>query len=705
MTDTVQEKNIIKFLNFIKAEYPCVYNNKAKLLSKKHKFCQLYGEMMSGKSSTMIALLHYYILNNITGIVFLTNCTDLSQFENSIHDYFSKYRNYYLTESGDTTDTSDTSDTTDTTDTSDIFEYEFINTLKYDKKTKSIIDDNNISDCFNVTGKSKILICVAHEIQLYRMVKLLYKNIKDNGGKKYCCIFDESHITMYSTSKIENSGMSGEEYFNFNMWPHKMTRCELVDLVIHNAEQIVATTATPAQNFFNEKYNFSFIIEIIPGKFYRDVLSINYHIIPEMGKIELHEDPSLHRVLKDLSNIDRYKKSEYNMKRDQPIFLQIQVSRFKEVHYKIKDFIIDNFENKYVVITHNDDGTLVFLPDEICKYLFSKNNSNKIVLEYGYKNPKKEKSIINRCNEIKFSSNMPITSILQFCADLPENLIQRIVLISGDRVKQGRRVNSTDYSIRITHEFLRSESYCDTDMQKLRIVGYVFDDRPPFVVYCTDTTHNNIINNIKNTRSIVNKLKKELNTGILGDNSLSILSELNIYKEKIGNIPMCKTYLPIEVISDDEDDFCEYEDYKIDKEKTAVDVVDVVMPNPKKPKKKKHNYGVKKYKKIISTNSGNELRLINKNSIEKSTILYSIYNYICDIIKSQNINNKWIKRTRITSNLLNLEKKVIKNKAQIEGHLRSLYQTKCSFEGVDEKTKGLLMKKEGNNVFIRLNSI
>jgi hypothetical protein len=564
------------FMDFLSNKFPAISVRREYLLSER-KFGQFYGEMMSGKSMAMAAMLHYYNMHGRTGVIGLQNTGDVIQFEGSIITYNKMYAKYYERKDWNTIP----------------LEYEFVKSLGVDY-ANHVTDPNDLGDAFKPKGKAKVLVSIVHQVQFFRLTKMIYEQYgKDARCKPYCVVFDESHLTM-SPNEADCHLDEVKVQVDVDSWPEilaKMTKYESVDLIIHNAEQVIATTATPAQNWFSDKYPIEFLIDITPGLGYRDLISVDFNLVPELNDTPVAEDPALHKVFNDLAKKKRYKADRYRMDRDHPLALQVQVSRYKADHYAIRDYILVNHPNKFVIITHNDEGSSMYFPRDISNHI--RENLDSIVeIEYGYKELKTEYSILSDTNRVSFSSKAPVTAVLQFCANLPVKMLKRIVFIAGDRVKQGRRVNSEDFSIRMTHEFLRDEtSTCDNSTQKWRMVGYVKDNRPALVGYCTESMHRNTITNIKNTRDILEKLKRELNdinsTRTL--TAFSILDNATIAGDKIGSQPMCKNKMPMDETSDEEDDFdLKVSDYRRDLKRTHAETMDVVMPERKKKSKKKH---------------------------------------------------------------------------------------------------------------------
>jgi hypothetical protein len=581
----VDDNSMSNFMDYLRNKYPSISNRKEYLLSDR-KCGSIYGEMMAGKSAAFIATHHYYQMCGIASIMCVEQSSAIKQFEKSIEDYNNVYEKYFNKKKW----------------VPKPIEYELANTLGLDGITNEIIDPENIVDVFRVTGRPKMIITIAHQDQCYRLIKLIYMVWGDcpTTFREYAVVFDESHLTMFPNDaecRLDDIILP-EDTYNGD-WPIKLTKYESITHLIFFARQIIAGTATPQQNWFSEFHSIQFIIDINPGVGYRDVLSLDYTIIPDLRDISVVDDPALHKVLEELVVSDRYNKNKYRMDRDHPISMLINVSRYTKDHKAILDYIIKHHRDKFVVVTLNDEGTHVHFPEHISKYIHDK-HGGVVKLKQGTKKIRVDEAYITKNNRV-FYKNVPIASTLQFVADLPDQLVERIILISGDMVKQGCRISSYDFTIRLTHEFIRdTSSLGDNLLQKLRLVGYVYDNRPSLVVYCTDDTHKRVVSGIKTIRDELDTLKRDLNdiNTFKTDSTLDILRKKTICKDKVCYKAMCKNKMPMQETSDSEDDFdLTVSDYNTDIQRTNAGKVYVKMPKStcKKSKcdnKTRHSIGL-----------------------------------------------------------------------------------------------------------------
>ena len=561
------------FLDFLRNKFPSIYSMKEYLLTER-KYGSIYGEMMSGKSQGMAALHHYNNMFGVGSIQALQQSSDVKQFEQSIKEYNEIYAKYCRKKGWNLKP----------------LDYEMTSSLKLDE-FNNIVDPKKIGSIFTHNSNPKTIIGIAHQDQFYRLIKIIYEKWGEcpETFRAPVVIYDESHLTMFpEETECLLDDMKLPEYVDGSEWPVKLSKYESINAVIQFAHQVHAVTATPQQNWFSVIHPPQFIIDITPGIGYRDILSVMFDTIPELPKgVAVHDDPALHKVITEWATMKPMDKRKYHMRRDHPISSLINVSRYTKDHEKIYDYIVTNHPDEFVTITLNDNGTTMYLPPRIVEYM--KNERDMIVeTTYGVKNPCTNFHLISDANKVKYDK-VPIAATYQFLADLPDGLVERIILISGDMVKQGRRISSYDYAFRLSHVFLRdATSTGDNLQQKWRQVGYVFDNRPALRGYCTASVHENTVKGIKTIRESVDILKRELNDIHTSRhmNAFKVLQELSFSSAKVGTKPMCKNKMPMELTSDDDDDFdLDAGDYAIDIERTTGKVLAIKMPKTKCKKK------------------------------------------------------------------------------------------------------------------------
>jgi hypothetical protein len=561
------------FLDFLRNKFSPIYSMKDYLLSER-KYGSIYGEMMSGKSQGMVAIHHYNNMFGVGSIQALQQSSDVKQFEQSIKEYNDIYTKYYRKKGWDVKH----------------LQYEMTSSLKLDE-FNNVLDPKNLASIFTHIGKPKTIIGIAHQDQFYRLIKIIYQKWGECPVKFRApvAIYDESHLTMFpDETECVLDDAKLPEYVHGSEWPVKLSKYESINALIQFARQVHAVTATPQQNWFSVIHPPQFIIDITPSIGYRDILSVSFDTIPELPKgINFHDDPALHKVIAGWAGMKPMNKRDHHMKRNHPISSLVNVSRYTKDHQNIYDHIITNHPNEFVVITLNDNGTTMYLPPRIVEYM--KNERDSIVeTTYGVKEQCTNFHLISESNRVKYDK-VPIAATYQFLSDLPEELVERIILISGDMVKQGRRISSFDYAFRLTDVFLRDPtSTGDNLQQKWRQVGYVFDNRPALRGYCTATVHENTVKGIKTIREGVDILKRELNDIHTARhlNTFKILKEMSFSSAKVGTKPMCKNKMPMELTSDDDDDFdLDAGDYALDIDRTTGKVLDVKMTRIKCKKK------------------------------------------------------------------------------------------------------------------------
>lgn len=663
----VQSQDQKNFLDFLRNKFSAIYAMKEYLLTER-KYGSIYGEMMSGKSQGMIATHHYYHMFGVGSIQGLQQSSDVKQFEQSIKEYNEIYAKYYRKKGW----------------TPKPLKYELASSLKLDEFS-NVLDPKNLASVFKQSGEPRLIIGIVHQDQFYRLIKLIYSVWGECPVefRSALSIFDESHLTMFpEETDCLLDDMKLPEYVDGSEWPAKLTKFESINAIIQFSKQVLAVTATPQQNWFSAIHPPQFIIDITPGIGYRDVLSVCFDTIPELPKgVEVHDDPALHKVIAEWAEMKPMDKHKYHMKRDHPISSLITVSRYTKDHENIYDYIVMNHPNEFVMITLNDNGTTMYLPPRIVEYMH-KHRDSIVETTYGVKEQHTDFHLISDANRVKYNK-VPIAATYQFLADLPDGLVQRIILISGDMVKQGRRISSYDYDFRLSHVFLRDpNSTGDNLQQKWRQVGYVFDNRPALRGYCTAEVHENTIKGIKTIRESVDILKRELNDIHTSRhmNAFKVLKELSFSSAKVGTKPMCKNKMPMELTDDEEDDFdLEAGDYAVDIERTTGKVLAVKMPKTKCKKKdcgNKTRHRTGKCHECRKEYEPGEIIYIAKNDLPTSH--HDLYYQAVKILEKK--RDTWVKKADIF-------------KTQASQNLTWHWAKYSKSDG----TNGLFLRKEKNN--------
>jgi hypothetical protein len=190
---------------------------------------------------------------------------------------------------------------------------------------------------------------------------------------------------------------------------------------------------------------------------------------------------------------------------------------------------------------------------------------------------------------------------------------------------------------------------------------------------------------------MVYELEVQLHTIIDDDaNSKSVLENMSICRGKLSRKNLCRAPMPMKRVAGETDDFAEtVQDYKDDIERTISEETRAL---------KRQILEEKKERKM----SGDELRVVTENKIGQNTIMKQVY----DLAVNEILNlgkGVWHARSKIVDLIID-SNEMTQSRCTIEGHLRSVYQTKCSIRGVTENVEGvMLMKKTNDLVYMRIN--
>ena len=558
-------KTINTALEFIRREHPDIYLHRDFIDNPQlFKNSTITADMGEGKTNGSIALAHYRsaILDTVS-IIALVNLGDVPQLKLSLARYNADLAKF----------------SKETGHPYNPLEHLVAGDLSVDKRGE-IVDPCGIGANFSKSrSQAKIVITIVHPTQLVRTARLLYQSHSVDGPRApgvrpVSLIADEAHLTLFPHEQDLNL-VPDETYEDTDTWQHKASAYEIITQVIPAAmASITAVTATPANNLFSDIYPVSFIIRLSPRPNYRNVLSLQYDIIADkQKKVAPADDQELHRIVRVWASDPVLAKEDYNLAADHPVFGLIQTSHLAVDHDAIEAHIHDNHPDKFVTIVHNHHGSRVRLPRDVL---------TKTGASLSCKDEEKTYTAdLDEEHRLTFKDSVPLHSILQAIRDLGDS-VTHLVLIAGAKVYQGRRINSTDFSLALTNEFLRDESSVDLALQKVRAVGYRPDNRY-IRVHCSRQLHHDLITAYKLNKEVVDKLITALNSKtrlIARDilDSVKVLSGLEVATAKLPAKPMCslmkrkdhtKVKLPMSKVPKSTDDFAAAaSDYTLDIHRT-----------------------------------------------------------------------------------------------------------------------------------------
>jgi hypothetical protein len=670
----MRTRSIIRL--FIKIHYPDVWVCWDYITDPLRTCGQLYGDQQACKTGNMIAI-HFgrIFLQNQACIHCVPIREDVDQFEQSV-DAFNKKWVYYATQHGCINPP--------------ILLTVRAGSLKLDENC-NVVDKSNIKNIFDTRNSSnKIVISLVHNDQLYRLSKLLYNKNAMNQDmypdrfRPYTTMWDESHITLYHkpTDLMLNDLNCPEDV---QTWPVKISLYEAIETVMANSSQLIGVSATPAQNFFSSDYKVDFLIDCRAPDNYRNVLNVEYNIIDDLPpKVKVIDDDELLRFIGNLSMMPRLERSRYNLCQDHPVFGLIQVSRYHEQHEKIRDIILSNFGDKFTVIIHNCKGLEINFPDDLVSHIrVEQNNSPNLFVSLKETNGRREVCRISDSKRVNFRKVTALHSALQNISNWGDH-IERVILISGDTVKQGRRINSTDFRIALTDLFIRDDSTMDNGQQKNRAVG-IRPDARPIRLWCTKRYHHDIIHNYKSTIEIKDKMKIKLNTEVRST-SYDILHHLKFSVNKLCENKMCKAVIPMEIVEDNSDDFRNtVVDYECDVERSE-------------STKSRRRRALNKRKKEEEKKSNAKTVTLVKDNLTSSQ--KKIYNRIIEYITSKHGTGKWVNRSVVVDNIA----RTVNDKNPLRGRMSEMVDNQPSNNrNKDANTQGVLFETKGRTIYIRVN--
>jgi hypothetical protein len=436
-----------------------------------------------------------------------------------------------------------------------------IGNLKSDSNGHLIVPEE-LSNLYKGNHSKKyiyIIIVLCHNVQLQRWLKLRLKeweicrstpNIKEY---KEMIICDESHKSLHPNALKRI--MKEEDLLTFENWPQdgRLSKYELIEYlnIIPNT-QIIAMSATYLQNIFNKKFPLSFIVQIKPNEHYLGFKKCKYNIIKELKEnTEPYKDSELIRTIKEWDNTSVFEAADYGMEKDHPLDALIMVSPYLEKNKKIAEYIYTTYPNKFNTIINSYKGYDIQLTKECGEY-FRVHNGGKITVKDSVK---KYTASISDANTVRFPPKVGYYGIKQLFSDL-DTLVKKLVTISGNRLEEGIRPNSTDYRLAPNRGFFRFRKTLTCDKKQQIIARAACGERHNKMTMSVCVTSKDHIDILK-SHDILQVLQAKLVDDM--DYKTCIIQDI-IYQSKIDSrrIPttkLCKSRMKMFITTTNNDDF------------------------------------------------------------------------------------------------------------------------------------------------------
>jgi hypothetical protein len=409
-------------------------------------------------------------------------------------------------------------------------------------------------------------------------------------------------------------------------------------------------SATNYTNWFQSGTSTSRFIKVKPHPDYKGVLDLEIERLPNYTKkkessIFKHSQSLLH-VLLNLTDRPVYD--------NHPTILLAKCSHLvvhQNEFIRVLSEMVD-LNRRWVGIAYNGNGILMYN-----KFLTHDITFGKFV------------GVYNGNGTVSFKG-MGIMSALSYLKKYWKDKCSRIVIVAGNLANRCINFMDNEYEWHITDEYLdpSETAHCTDLIQSLRICGI---HKPkyttPLKIWCTLNVYENIVNTYTNVGDfIVKAAEKNPNTEFQ-----DMLSNVKIHKDKLGTRKICKVSAPYKKVSTMKQD-----------NTNSFTGEDIEM-----------NYTAGNEE--IKFDTG-KLYLINYKHLQNTVKQLKLYNDTVNIILEFWGTNKWIERSRLIEKIpgdVNIIKTTFVN---------FLYKNKNVIVEC-ENEPGLLMKKENNIVYIRLN--
>ena len=370
-----------------------------------------------------------------------------------------------------------------------------------------------------------IILVAPNADQIYRSIRLYRQRLTQSDQTCHPGVyqsFDESHLSTVQETLRDKFSMAEVDPSDPDSWRNasgariKPNLFEAMRLHLEEPNAIqVFGSATLFNNMFRKEYPLEHLIALTPGPGYIGVTSMKYtHIKPTAKKGV--EDPCLVKALADIRTKTPLDAAAYNLKQDHPINLLITVDTSTTIHEQIYAYCVENNQEAGLMV-YNSKVKKLKLPQGVAARLRADANGPVIRELHNHRGKVVARATLSATNEFSFGNKAPLYELYQVFDDLNAGSAElpHLITIGGSCLRQGKKPNSTSYRLRLTHQFIRSDTTCDNALQMMRSQGYAVTDGRPDArtveIYCTKEFHHNLLKTDAAHRKFVKKLQTELN--------------------------------------------------------------------------------------------------------------------------------------------------------------------------------------------------
>lgn len=451
--------------------------------------------------------------------------------------------------------------------------------------------------------------------------------------------FNDYTLFIDEADTLMNTIQSHKEISVFNTLHIVYTQARIAFLI----------SATSYANLFKDGTSPSRFIKVKQHENYRGIEDIEFEILPPFQKLKtkgsvFDKSPGLYNVLRTLSHRPVYP--------NHPIVLLTKCTHLVSHQTEFIQTIATSkdWSERWTAIGYNGVGITLYHSS------FEKLESLEISNVKGVK---------TGTGTFIFKG----IGIMKALSYLRENggkaTFPRIVIISGHLASRCINFMDSTYQWHLTDEYLDASSSMNSAelIQSLRICG-IHEVVTPLKVWCNEEIMKNIVRTHFNLGGFIQKLvdaKKDSNVEFK-----TILESVKFHKNKLGNRKVCKIKAPYKKVSSEKQD----------------NTWTLLGGGEKGEEENKNNEC--DYNMIV----------VDENKLNIDTQKYNVFKEAVEYILNKYGTSVWVKRSDVLNG--------INVPINVSGsYFTTIYQS--SKQCVDETHVGVLMKKDGNSLYMRIN--
>lgn len=408
---------------------------------QQHRCGVLVGEQQSGKTDTLIAVCHRWITEGAVPLVVCQDHKGVVQMRDSLDAFAGKFGAAAL-------------------------DHVYLRDLELRDGALVNADEWFPLLCPEYGAPPRVVVAIAHNYQIGKIVQLLdLLRARGKTARPVAAVVDEAHKTMFSDVP---AALPADANLDPERWERRPNIRDGRVRLVPGLAKLLLVSATPERVLYegveavdSEVREVSFMVRVTPPPKYVGFADLDAKLVPPRARgVQVEADPALLDFLDKFGAAPPMTRAVYpDLPRAHiPLLALVSVSALTAVQEAVFDAVAAR--GAAVAVLDNSKACRVFLPAALAARLGGR-------LEVAG-----HAAVIGEDGVADLPRSPSLSRILQAFSEAGD-AVDRIVVVGSLCHDQGARVNSLDYALAITDQFVRlgARTPCDRGLQRLRIMG------------------------------------------------------------------------------------------------------------------------------------------------------------------------------------------------------------------------------------------